>query len=108
MDEFNMENIPNEQPQASENNQAPATDEKKGLRIASLVLGIISVVFSCAWYIAIPCGIIGLILGIVAAKSGKNGMSTAGIVLSVIGIIVAIVWLIVVAVILTEYINLNM
>ena len=37
----------------------------KGLGIASMVLGIVSLVFFCVLYLAIPCAIVGIILGIV-------------------------------------------
>lgn len=66
----------------------------KGLSIASMVLGIISVVFCCClWYIAIPAGIIGLILGIVGIKKSSegHGMAIAGIITSSIAIILGLV-----------------
>lgn len=65
-----------------------------GMAIASMVLGIVALVFGCClWYISIPCSIVGLILGGVslAQKRGGKGMAIAGIVLSAIGIIVAVI-----------------
>ena len=67
----------------------------KGLGIASMVLGIVSLALFCFWYIAMPCAIVGVILGFIgkssAAKAGaKNGMATAGIVCSFIALGVAI------------------
>ena len=70
---------------------------KKGLAIASLVLGIVACVIS--WWglvlgiIGIICAVIGLILAINAQKSykalgQKNGIATAGLILSIIGTIV--------------------
>ena len=63
----------------------------KGAAIASLVLGIIAVVF---WFfgassiVSIICGIIGLILASNSKKQGFNGgIRTAGFVLSLIGLI---------------------
>lgn len=73
--------------------------DKKGMAIASLVLGLVSVVFCCAWYLAIPAAIVGLVLGIKANKVVKTGLGTAGIVLSIIGLIVAVIWVIVVVII---------
>lgn len=64
--------------------------EKKGFAIASLVLGIVAIVSGCAWYVAIPCAIVGLILGIMANKVKKTGMATAGIVLSIIALVLAV------------------
>lgn len=54
--------------------------------VASLVLGIISVVWSClggTWLSAVV-GIIGVILGAVGKKKGAS-CATAGLVLSIIG-----------------------
>ncbi len=75
--------------------QTPAPQSGgKGLSIASMILGIVSVVFCCClWYIAIPAGIVGLILGIVGIRKGGEGrgMAIAGIITSSIAIILAIV-----------------
>ena len=35
----------------------------KGMSITAMILGIVSLVFCCVWYISIPCAIVGLILG---------------------------------------------
>lgn len=63
--------------------------------VASLVLGIISVViavFLNAWgWLAAIIGIIGAILGAVAKKKGQGGPATAGLVLSIIGIILGLI-----------------
>lgn len=63
-----------------------------GMAIASMVLGIVSIVL-CWWFIlALPCGIVGLVLGCVYRyKGGKSGMSVAGIVCGSIGIAFAII-----------------
>lgn len=62
-----------------------------GLAIASMVLGIISIL-ACVWfYIAIPCAIVGLVLGCVyRVKGGRNGMSVAGIACSGSGLALAL------------------
>ena len=63
----------------------------KGAAIASLVLGIIAVVF---WFfgwgslVSIICGIVGIILASNAKKAGfDGGMRVAGLVLSIIGLV---------------------
>jgi len=65
-----------------------------GMAIASLVLGIVGVVFNCctAWFISIPSAIVGLIMGIMVLRNKKPGKSMAivGIVLSSIGLLVGI------------------
>ncbi|MCR5556402.1 MAG: hypothetical protein K6F75_02445 [Butyrivibrio sp.] len=63
----------------------------KGAAIASMVLGIVSVVF---WFfglgaiVSVICGIVGLVLASSSKKAGFNGgVRTAGVVLSIIGLI---------------------
>ena len=53
--------------------------DRQGLAIAAMVLGIISLVLFCVWYISIPCSILALIFGIISVKSSKKGMAIAGI-----------------------------
>ena len=73
--------------------QAPA-QESKGLSIASMVLGIISVVLFCIWYISIPCAILAIIFGIIGMKKGGRGMGIAGLVLGIVALaILAIIYL---------------
>lgn len=66
---------------------APAVESgKKGLAIASLVLGIIGVLGCCCFGGVL--GIVGLILGIISiTKQGKSGMAIAGIILSAISVL---------------------
>lgn len=56
-----------------------------GMAVASMICGIVSIVFNCCiWYISLPTAIVSFILGILSIKnkySGK-GMAIAGIVLS--------------------------
>ena len=65
----------------------PQQPQEKGLNIASLVLGIISLISFCLFYLSLPLGIIGLILGILGHKKNPEGMAKAGIILSIIGIV---------------------
>lgn len=63
-------------------------EEKKpnGLAVASLVLGIVSIVFSFfLQWLGLIIGIVGIILGVMAKKKNPTGMATAGLVLSIIG-----------------------
>ena len=82
----------------SQQSTSPAAQgSKNGLATASLVTGIVGVVFS--FLIAI----VGLILGVVAtalgfaARSGgaRNGKTTAGIVLGIVAVVVAIVMMVI-------------
>ena len=64
---------------------APASD-KKGLAIAALVLGILSLCSS--WFFCGGLlGVIGVILGLLGMKSSGRTMAIIGIVLSVVGLI---------------------
>ena len=69
----------------------PGTDSKKGLAIASLVLGIINL---CAWFLPIcggPLAIVGIVLGVLGIKSSQRTLAIIGIVLSSLGLIAACV-----------------
>jgi hypothetical protein len=63
-----------------------------GLAVASMVLGIISLVLLCIPYISIPCAIVGLVLGLVGngkagrGEAGGGGMAKAGIVCTIIAL----------------------
>ena len=54
--------------------------------IISLVLGIISILTSLFWYIALPTGIIALILGINTYKNYGTRVGLAGMVTGIIGL----------------------
>jgi hypothetical protein len=78
----------------------------KGKAIAAMVLGIVSVVFSCCvYYIALPCGVVGLILGIVSLKKNEpgRGMAIAGIATSSVAIVLALLLLVFSAFILSVF-----
>jgi len=62
-------------------------NKANGIAVASLVLGIVSIVFSWIWFLALPAGIVAIVLGVKARKLGgpKAGMATAGLVMGIIG-----------------------
>ena len=68
----------------------------KGLAIASLVLGIVSVIV--AWWgfaalFSVATSIVGIVLGVMAKKtmpSGETGIATAGLVISIIGLCLSV------------------
>lgn len=69
---------------------------KHGYAVASLVLGIVSVVLSCCTWVGIACGIVGLVLAIVAKKAGnEETICKAGLILSIVGLALAVILLIV-------------
>lgn len=73
--------------------------------VASLVLGICSIVFTvisfgCAAWVSIVLGIVGAVLGAVDLKKKKNtglpnGMSKAGLICSIIGLAIGLLVLVV-------------
>lgn len=80
-----------------ENKETKVVTEKEevkatvsGFAIASLVLGIISLVIWCLWMISIPCSILALIFGILAVKKPGKGMAIAGI---ITGSIALAIWI---------------
>lgn len=78
--------------------EAPQQKPGKGLGIASLILGIVSLLLSCCC-MPIPLPIAGLIMGIISKKKAKavgmkNGVATAGVVLCAIALIAAVVFMV--------------
>jgi len=60
----------------------------KGLAIASMVCGIVSLCLFCIGYISLPGAIVGLVLGLVSLKKKAGGreMAIAGVVTSIIAL----------------------
>ena len=69
--------------------QLPTTGGGKA--VASLVLGIISLLSWCLPFIGLPVAIVGLVLGIKDRQSPNRGMAIAGIVMSVIGLVLSLI-----------------
>lgn len=76
--------------------QVQPKDPKKPMAIAALVLGIVSLVFTCVIWLAVPCGIIAVVLGAISMKSTGRGMAIAGVILGSLGILFSIVFIILV------------
>ena len=77
-------------------------NQGQGKAIASLVLGIICIVFSTSFFIGLPCAVVGLVLGILAKRQRAGGMATAGIVLSGIGLFLSLIIVVIMAVLFIE------
>ncbi len=80
----------NTQTNTQTNKSTEPKKEKKGFCIASMVLGIVCLVFFCVWYLSIPCGILAIIFGILGIKSTSKGMAIAGLITGSIGLVVSI------------------
>ncbi len=92
-DENILENQVSEEKKDITMNETPVEaevleEDKPGLSIAAMILGIVSLVFWCYWPISIICGILALIFGIIRMKkpAGK-GMAIAGFVTGLIAIV---------------------
>lgn len=88
-----IEKVDNTENAEKETTQAKVTEEpkkeKKGFCIASMVLGIVALVFFCIWYVSIPCGILAIIFGILGIKSINKGMAIAGLITGSIGLVIS-------------------
>ena len=78
--------------------QHPRTEKVpgSGLGVASLVLGIVSIVLSMVWWLSALCGGLAVLLATVALCKAEranqgNGVATAGLVCGLIGIALAVV-----------------
>lgn len=90
-EEKNVEPIQSSEEVKTGNTQ---TGERKGFNITALILGIISLISFCAWYVSLPSGIIAIIFSIAGKKDAGRGMGIAGMVMGIIGIILTILWLV--------------
>lgn len=102
--EINQEEIKHEEKQEESAKEVevvkeePKTETKepvknrKGLAIAAMVLGIVSIVFFCIWYISITCAVLAIIFGILALKSTGRGMAIAGISTGAVGFVLMILF----------------
>lgn len=83
----------------SNNNGQPGQPGKQGtdgMAIASLILGIFSIVCCCLTYVSIVAAIVGLVLGILSRKKNPtNGLALAGIICSAVGLALSIIVLII-------------
>lgn len=78
-----------------QNPDGPVNGNKKGMAIAAMVLGILSIVLCCLWYIAIPAGLIAVILGALSMKDpSSKAFAITGIITGIIGLVIGILWIV--------------
>ena len=65
--------------------------EKKGMSIASLILGICGFIAWCIPLFGYPVTIVGIILGAIGMKKGGKGMAIAGIICSAIAFVLTLI-----------------
>ena len=68
-------------------------NESNGKGIASMVLGIVSLLFFWMPYITIFLSIVGIVLAVLQNKTYKNGIATTGLVTSIIGLVLSAILL---------------
>jgi hypothetical protein len=76
-----------------------APQQGNGMAVAGMVLGIVSLVLICIWFLSPICAIVGLCLSVVGKKRAEEtntgkGMAIAGIVLSCVTLALLIIGLI--------------
>lgn len=92
---YNYNNNGNQQqPYYAGRNGSQQNNAANGLAIASMIMGIISILSSCCYGAGIIFGILGIIFGAVSKKSQEKleSMAVAGIVCSIIGIAFSILY----------------
>ena len=87
-------------------NAPTEANEKKGMSIAGLVLGIINMFGWLFSPVGVITGIVGIVLSAIAIKKeNKKGMSITGLVLSIIGLIVSLIFLLIACVAAIAMVN---
>ena len=61
-------------------------DERIVSHVASLVLGIVSIISLLFWYISLPTGITAIVLGVKSYKKYGKKMGIAGLVTGIVGV----------------------
>lgn len=92
-------------------NNIPQQEGSKGMAIASLVCGIVSITIGCcSTWIGLPTSLVATVLGIIVLSKKKpgKGMAIAGLVMGIIGVILNIVGIIILATVGTSASYLNM
>ena len=75
----------------SRNQYQKQSEEKNGMAITSLVMGILSLVTCCCGWIALVLGILGIIFAILSrGEDSMCSQAKAGLILSIIGVSIAI------------------
>lgn len=61
-------------------------NDASAMRIAALVLGIISIATNFFWYMALPTGILAIVFGTKSIKKTGSKMGKAGLITGIIGV----------------------
>lgn len=70
----------------SEKKEEVKDKKKSPMAIASLPLGIISILFNFFWYFSIPTGVLAIVFGVKAIKKVGSKLGKAGMITGIIGL----------------------
>lgn len=59
---------------------------KSSMGVASLVLGIISIITTLFWYITLPTGILAIVFGVKSVRKIGSKLGKAGLVTGIVGV----------------------
>ncbi|WP_299024943.1 DUF4190 domain-containing protein [uncultured Thermanaerothrix sp.] len=79
------------EPTPSTSPSSSVSSNRPGLAIASLVLGLITLLAWCLPICGAPLAIAGIITGILGLNSASRGMAIVGLILSGLGLVLSIV-----------------
>lgn len=93
MEDKNSQSCPPQSVQPEDNlAKNEKTPPSRGMCVASMVLGILSIVFCVVPFLSVPFGIVGLILGVISRhKDNSSAIAIAGIVTSIVGVALCVV-----------------
>lgn len=63
----------------------------EGKAVASLVLGIVGMLFWLLPILGLPVTVVGVAMGVKGREGSRRGMATAGLVLSIIGLVLTVI-----------------
>ncbi len=87
--------------------QYPIKKKRNGMAIASVILGIVSLLMCCLIVVSVPCALLSIVLGAVALRKGKSAVAIAGIILGAISMAVAVLVFILTVVGIITYLETN-
>ncbi len=61
-------------------------EKKLAMPVASLVLGIISILTSLFWYLTLPTGVLAIVFGVKSIRKVGSRLAKAGLILGIIGL----------------------
>jgi disulfide bond formation protein DsbB len=70
-----------------------APQQGKGMAVASMVLGIVSIALCLYWFIAFPAGVVAIVLAVIARRNNVGGgFALAGLITGIVGTAVGVIF----------------